>query len=272
MIKLIVSDLDGTLLQKGHHIHDKDRKAIYKALESGISVCFASGRMYPEIRHVMNELELEVHSVSQNGAYVHTADRKLIRQDTFDTNLIKELAVATLEMPFATVMCAPDHYVLTELNDRNAHIQDNLLAPVHVMPHAVEALGKELICSKITYLGDIEKLLVLQKQLLSAYGDQIDAYVADVDCLDVMPRHISKGTGLKALQDHLGILPEETLCIGDSFNDVSMFATTPHSFAMANSHPDLRAKAAYTANGVADAVEWALQTLNGNIVGKEGRA
>ncbi|WP_051620369.1 Cof-type HAD-IIB family hydrolase [Paenibacillus sp. UNC451MF] len=272
MIKLIVSDLDGTLLQKGHHIHDRDRQAIYNALENGISVCFASGRMYPEIRHVMNELELEVPAVSQNGAYVHTAERKLIRQDTFETSLIKELAVVALDMPFVTVMCAPDHYVLTELNERNAHIQANLLAPVHVMPHAVEALGKELICGKITFLGDIEKLLILQKQLLSAYGGHIDAYVADVDCLDVMPRHISKGNGLRALQEHLGILPEETLCIGDSFNDVSMFATTPHSFAMANSHPDLRAKARYTANGVADAIEWALKSVSDKVIGKEGRS
>ncbi|WP_079908390.1 HAD family hydrolase [Paenibacillus sp. 32352] len=271
MIKLIVSDLDGTLLQKGHHIHDRDRKAVHKALESGLSVCFASGRMYPEIRHVMGELELEVHAVSQNGAYVHTSDRHLIRHDTFETSLIKELAVAALDLPLITVMCAPDHYVLTELNERNAHIQANLLAPVKVMPHAVEALGIELICGKITYLGDMNQLLVLQKQLLASYGDQIDAYIADVDCLDVMPRHISKGTGLKALQQHLGILPEETVCIGDSFNDVSMFATTPHSFAMAGSHPDLRAKAARITESVADAVEWALQASTGNAIGREGR-
>ncbi|WP_239632995.1 HAD family hydrolase [Paenibacillus sp. H1-7] len=269
MIKLIVSDLDGTLLQRGHHIHDKDRAALHRALESGIQLCFASGRMHPEIVHVMEELQLKVHSVSQNGAYVHSSNGKLLQQDTFDTALIRELATVALAMPLVTVMCAPDHYVLTELNERNAHIKDNLLAPLHIMPNAIEAMGSELMCGKITYLGEIEHLLVLQKQLLGTYGERIDAYISDVDCLDVMPRHVSKGTGLRALQQHLGILPEETVCIGDSFNDVPMFAVTPNSFAMAHSHPELKAKAAREAASVADAVAWALQAAEDDPLGEK---
>lgn len=269
MIKLIVSDLDGTLLQKGHHIHERDKEALHQALEKGIQICFASGRMYPEIQHVMKDLQLIAHSVSQNGAYVHTSDGKLICRDTFETSLIKELATAAANTPLVTVMCAPEHYVLTELNESNAHIQANLLAPLHIMPHAIEALGSELMCGKITYLGDIEKLRVLQKQLLSAYGGRIDAYISDVDCLDVMPKHISKGTGLRQLRQHLGILPEETVCIGDSFNDVPMFSVTPHSFAMANSHHELKAHAARETQSVADAVAWALHAAEDDLSGRK---
>ncbi|MDF2958638.1 MAG: cof family hydrolase, partial [Paenibacillus sp.] len=128
-----------------------------------------------------------------------------------------------------------------------------------VMPHAMEALGGELMCCKITYLGEIEELLTFKQQLLSVYGDKIDAYIADVNCLDVMPRHVSKGAGLRALQEHLGITPEETICIGDSFNDVSMFKVTPHSFAMSTSHADVKAQAAYITDSVAGAVDWALK-------------
>ncbi|UQZ83151.1 HMP-PP phosphatase [Paenibacillus konkukensis] len=272
MIKLIVSDLDGTLLQKGHHIHDRDRQAINEALGRGLDVCFASGRMYPEIRHVMNELGLQVHAVSQNGAYVHTSEGERIVANTFDTGLIRELAIAAEGWPLVTVMCAPEHYVLTELNESNAHIQANLLAPLHVMPHAVEALGGELLCGKITYLGDIARLRVLQKQLLDVYGERIDAYIADVDCLDVMPRHVSKGTGLQALLSYLNLSPEEMLCIGDSFNDVAMFAETPHSFAIAASHPDLKARASHEAQGVADAIAWALQANAERLSRKDGGA
>ncbi|OXM84260.1 HAD family hydrolase [Paenibacillus rigui] len=256
MIKLIVSDLDGTLMQKGHQFRQEDRDALIEAMNQGIIVCFASGRMYPEIRHVMDELELKVHSVSQNGAYVHTLDGKLIQHDTFETGLIKQLAVAALDLPFITVMCSADSYIVTD--ERHRHIQANLLAPLLVNPHAVEALGSELMCGKITYLGDVNELLKLKQALLSTYGDHIDSYIADVDCLDVMPLHVSKGTGIRALQKHLGIAPEETLCIGDSFNDVSMFRDTPHSFAMAGAHPDVKAKAAYEVRSVAEAVAWAL--------------
>ncbi|MFH5185671.1 HAD family hydrolase [Paenibacillus sp. TAB 01] len=221
-------------------------------------VCFASGRMYPEIRHVMNEIGLTVHSVSQNGAYVHTLDGKLIQNDTFATELIKELAVAAAELPFITVMCNSDNYIITD--ERHRHIEHNLLAPLQVHPQAVEALGTELLCGKITYLGEVDGLLQLKQTLTETYGDQIDAYISDVDCLDVMPSHVSKGVGLRALQSHLGISPEETICIGDSFNDVSMFATTPHSFAMSGAHPEVKARASRETRSVAEAVAWALGT------------
>ncbi|MFD0679575.1 MULTISPECIES: HAD family hydrolase [unclassified Paenibacillus] len=259
MIKLIVSDLDGTLMQKDHTVRIEDQEALRKAIESGIIITFASGRMYPEIRHVMDLIDLEVHAVSQNGAYVHTSGKNLIRHDSFETELIRQLAVAAQETPFYTVMCSPDTYVVTTHSAENEKVQQNLLAPLIVMPHALEALGSELMCCKITYLGDVEKLLTFKEQLLAVHGDKIDAYIADVNCLDVMPRHVSKGAGLQALQAHLGIRPEETICIGDSFNDVSMFRTTPHSFAMSSSHSDVKSQAAYVVNSVADAIDWALK-------------
>ncbi|NOU92327.1 Cof-type HAD-IIB family hydrolase [Paenibacillus sp. LMG 31456] len=259
MIKLIVSDLDGTLMQKDHTVRLEDQEALRKAFESGIIITFASGRMYPEIRHIMKLIGLDVHAVSQNGAYVHTSDKNLIRHDSFETELIRQLAVAAKETPFFTVMCSPDTYVVTSHSAENEKVQQNLLAPLIVMPNALEALGGELMCCKISYLGDIEQLLTFKQHLLSVHGDKIDAYISDVNCLDVMPRHISKGAGLKALQAQLGILPEETICIGDSFNDVSMFQSTPHSFAMSSSHSDIKAQAAYVVDRVADAVDWALK-------------
>jgi Cof subfamily protein (haloacid dehalogenase superfamily) len=260
MIKLIVSDLDGTLLQKGHHIKPQDREALKQAINSGIIVSIASGRMHPEVQHVVEELELPAHSISQNGAYVHTSVHELIQHDAFDTDLIRQLALAADGLPFYTVMCGPDYYVITEMNEGYAAIQLNLLAPLHVMPDAVEALGSELICCKISYIGPVEQLVLLQQQLLTLHGDKIDAYISDVDCLDVMPRHVSKGVSLEALQKYLGITADETICIGDSFNDISMFNVTPHSFAISTSHPDVRAKAAYTVDSVAGAVAWVLQT------------
>jgi Cof subfamily protein (haloacid dehalogenase superfamily) len=259
MIKLIVSDLDGTLLQKVHHIRPVDQEALTKAHASGVVISIASGRMLPEVVHVLNELNLKAHAISQNGAYVHNSAYELIQQDVFETGLIKKLAVAAAGTPFYTLLCAPDHYVTMKMDEAFARIQANLLAPLHVMPNAVEALGGELICSKLSYVGAIAGLLQLQKQLIATYGDQIDAYISDVDCLDVMPRHISKGLALKGLQAYLGIQPDETICIGDSFNDISMFLTTPHSFAISTSHPDVQAQAAHVVDSVAEAVAWVLQ-------------
>jgi Cof subfamily protein (haloacid dehalogenase superfamily) len=259
MIKLIVSDLDGTLLQKGHHIKPEDRDALNKAAEKGIIISFASGRMYPEIRHVVDELQMDAHSISQNGAYIHTSAQELIRQDVFETDLIKQLALAAEGLPFYTILCSPDSYVITELTEGHAKIEQNLLAPMIVMPQAVEQLGSELMCCKISYIGPEPELVKLQEQLLNLHGDKIDAYISDVDCLDVMPMQVSKGVGLKALQEYLGVQPDETICIGDSFNDISMFKVTPNSFAISTSHPNVQSQAAHVVGGVAEAIEWVLE-------------
>jgi Cof subfamily protein (haloacid dehalogenase superfamily) len=263
MIKLIVSDLDGTLMRRDHSVRKEDQEALQAAINNGMIVTFASGRMYPEIKHVMNKINLEVHAVSQNGAYIHTSDRKLIRHDRFETELIRKLAVAAKDTPFYTIMCSPDTYIVTTHHEQNEQVQKGLMAPIIVRTDALEALGGDLMCCKISYLGEVEGLLSFKQQLLEAHGDKIDAYISDVNCLDVMPRHVSKGAGLLALQEHLGVAPEETICIGDAFNDISMFRGTPHSFAMSTSHPDVKGHAAHVVNSVAEAINWALNAKAG---------
>ncbi|MEK3724818.1 HAD family hydrolase [Paenibacillus sp. FSL H8-0034] len=265
MIKLIISDLDGTLLHNSRHIKPEDQAALHNALASGITVSFASGRMHPEIVHVSNRLGLSAHAVSQNGAFVHTKDHEIILQDIFETSLVRQLAQAAEGTSIYTLLNGPDYYVTTVMNEGYAAIEANLLAPLRVMPHAVEALGSELMCCKVSYQGEMEHLLAFKQELLSTHGDKIDAYISDVRCMDVMPRHVSKGAGIQTLLSYSGIRADETICIGDSFNDISMFGTIPNSFAMSTSHPEVQANAAYVVDSVAEAIAWALQTNAGNI-------
>lgn len=258
MIKLIVSDLDGTLLHSHTTIRDEDREALHEARRQGLAVAFASGRMLPEIRDIMERMELNAHAISQNGAYVHTAEGQLIRHHVFDRELILSLAEAAADTPFVTVLAGPDRYIVKHLDEKAARLRQRLLAPLVEIEDLNDQLGKELLCGKISYMGDIAGLRRLREQLLEAYGDAIDAYISDSDCLDVMPRASSKGTGLIALLDDLDVKPEEVLCIGDAFNDISMFAVTPHSFAMASSHAEVQAHASHTVRFVSDAVRWAM--------------
>ncbi|MBP1154591.1 MULTISPECIES: HAD family hydrolase [unclassified Paenibacillus] len=256
MIRLIVSDLDGTLLHKHKAIRPEDRQALHEAKAEGITVAFASGRMRPEIISVMKDLGIAGHAISQNGAYVHTSDGNLIHQSAFERELIADLAQAASGTPFVTMIAAPDSYVVERWSERVEQLRSRLFAPLVEMKDLQHKLGRDLVCGKISYMGEVDELLQFQKVLKTKYGEAIDAYISDVDCMDVMPRHTSKGTGLLSLLEHLGMDREEAACFGDSFNDLSMFAVTPHSFAMAASHPDVQAKAAHTIQNVAEALEW----------------
>jgi Cof subfamily protein (haloacid dehalogenase superfamily) len=259
MIKLIVSDLDGTLIHHHSSIRAEDLGALTAASEAGIDLCFASGRMYPEIDSVMTDMNRRVHAISQNGAYVHTSEGTLISHHAFERELILELASAAEGTPFLTMLCSPDSYIVERMTEHAKQIGTRLMAPFYEISDIKERLGRELMCGKLSFFGEVEELRKLQQRLLEKYDGRIDAYVSDIDCMDVMPRGVSKGTGFHALLKQLGVRPEEAVCIGDSFNDLSMFAETPHSFAMAASHPDVRAKAAHTAQHVEEVVHWILK-------------
>ncbi|PZD94435.1 HAD family hydrolase [Paenibacillus sambharensis] len=250
-MKLLISDLDGTIIHNHSTINQEDIDALHQAAEAGVQIAFASGRMQPEIEAVMQQLNLRVHTISQNGAYVHMSDGELVSEQAFDRDKLVALAKAGEGTPFLTMMCGPDHYFVEEMTAHAEEIGSRLMAPLHVIPDARSRLGKDIVSGKISFFGEVEKLRAFMQSLKAEHGDAIDAYISDIDCMDVMPAGVSKGTGVKVLQERLKISPEETVCIGDSFNDISMFAGTPHSYAMTASHADVKAAAAHEAESVA---------------------
>ncbi len=255
MIRLLISDLDGTLIHNHADMREEDLAALRSAKEAGLELAFASGRMHPEILSVMAQIGISVHSISQNGAYAHLADGSLIARNAFDPELQRSLIQAGESTPFLTLLCAADYYIVERMTPHGERIGSRLLAPLHTVPDARVRLGQDIVSGKMSFFGEIDQLNAFREQLKAEHGERIDAYISDIDCLDVMPFGVSKGTGVRALTSRLGISPDETACVGDSFNDLAMFAETPHSYAMAGSHPDVRRRAAHVTGSVAQVIE-----------------
>ncbi|WP_397386995.1 HAD-IIB family hydrolase [Paenibacillus sp. ClWae2A] len=112
----------------------------------------------------------------------------------------------------------------------------------------------QIRCSKFSYFGVMDELIQLEAKLNQMFSGQIETFISDHDCLDVMPCNVSKGDALKLLIHKLGISPDEIACIGDSFNDLSMFALTPHSFAISESHEEIRSRTSTIVHSVAEAI------------------
>ncbi|ANE47293.1 hypothetical protein SY83_14610 [Paenibacillus swuensis] len=255
MIKMIVSDLDGTLLTHEGSIHPQDAEAVARAHRDGYEICFASGRMYGELGTVMDRFGLRFHAVGQNGATVHRLDR-LLGSSKFPSALASELytLAETLDLVHF-VHCNNDAYYFPERNERTIPIEKRLLIPGTELRDLRGALSRaEIEPCKITFLGELTALRRLQAQLNVKFPGKIETYIADVDCLDVMPLGISKGAGLTMLAKELGLRNDEIACIGDSFNDISMFEFTPHSYAMQGAAEGVRQAANFVVPSVADAI------------------
>ncbi|CAM2871714.1 Cof-type HAD-IIB family hydrolase [Paenibacillus sediminis] len=269
MIKLIVSDLDGTLLNRDHQIQTEDQEAIKKARANDYHICFASGRMFTELSQVMQHFDEQFFAVSQNGATVHTNTKKLIASNHMNTETALELFRATrIDDLVNFIYCTDDSFYFTERTKETIAYEARVFG-TGVEKHDLESAlaSNELQPSKFSFFGELDKLRSLQADLSAQFKGKLELYISDKDCLDVMPVHVSKGEGLSVLIHHLGLQRDEVACIGDSFNDLSMFALTPYSFAMKNSQEEVQKHARHVVQSVADAVEWVFeynQSLTGS--------
>jgi Cof subfamily protein (haloacid dehalogenase superfamily) len=257
MIKLIVSDLDGTLLDRHRRVSSLDKEAIETARHESYEICFASGRMFTELRMVMNEFDARFHSVSQNGATVHTKGQALLASSSFKPELAVQLFRASREFNLENfVHSIHDSFYLVERTERTLPYEARIMIPGTVRDDLESALRQnEMTSCKFSYFGEIEKLRLLQAELTRQFQGHINAFISDKDCLDVMPVNVSKGAGLSVLAGHLGLQPDEVACIGDSFNDLSMFSFTPHSFAMEGAPDVVKKEARFVVRSVAEAID-----------------
>ncbi|MYL35280.1 Cof-type HAD-IIB family hydrolase [Pontibacillus yanchengensis] len=256
MIKLLAIDLDGTLLTMEKQVNEHDIDAIQHAMSSGVDLAIATGRMDHEIKEVLKLLKQENkgHRVSQNGAFVYDKDDKFIHANTFSPEHIQDIfSAAVTNDVIPSVSTETDTYVI-EKTANVREMEKRLFYSVHATPDLKEQLGKSIHPSKISIHGANNRLQKLQETINSSFSNELDSFISDPNCLDLMPKNISKGAAIQQLISLLGIEPEEVACMGDSFNDVSMFELTPHSFAMEQAPPEVKEKTSHVVSGVDAAI------------------
>jgi Cof subfamily protein (haloacid dehalogenase superfamily) len=263
MIKLIVSDLDGTLLNHSHKVSPREREALLLIQEQGVELCLASGRMHSEIKQVMDEIGMAAHSVSQNGAFIHHKDGQFLQSKLFEPALAAQIFELARPYELVKLFCSGEANYITHLTEASDLIQSRMFHPFVVYEKAGTDLERDFPICKFSFFGDMERLKQVKEELTDRLGEHLTMYIAERDCLDIMPLNVSKGTALPALLEHMGLRPEEIACIGDNFNDISMFGLTPHSFAMKTAHPEVQAAASHQVESVAEAIGY-IHLLNEN--------
>lgn len=261
MIKLFVTDLDGTLLLRGRRITEEDKKAIYKLTENKdqIQLCVASGRMDIEIQKVLEEIGQTAYRISQNGAFVYGPDNEKKFSHAFTYEVATELYafLPKRDDMLITVFTEDTGFIKEEVPNMDK-LEDELFFPLVVEPN-IENVLKTKDVSKISVSGETEKLKELEEKVRDAFPNDVETFISDANMLDIMPKHISKGEALKELMNELHISPEEMVCIGDAYNDISMFRLTPNSYSLSHSEQEVKKHANFVVDSVHDMIEHLLR-------------
>jgi Cof subfamily protein (haloacid dehalogenase superfamily) len=243
--KLIAFDVDDTLLNTEKRITPKTKEALLKAQSGGIKLCVASGRLPYGVRPFakeLNVLENGGYYFGFNGGAVINCRGERIGAEYLDSKYIKP--VCELLSPYnVNVMVHKGDiiYVDKKVNDYT-HIESKAVGlPLNPVDDIVEfvdwKLHKMLLCGEPDELKNVEKLL---KEKL---GEQVDIYLSAPWFLEVMPKGVNKGVGLKTVCDDMGITPDEAIAFGDSYNDISMLKTAGVGVAMGNAEDEVKSSA-----------------------------
>jgi Cof subfamily protein (haloacid dehalogenase superfamily) len=234
--RLIVSDLDGTLLGSDHTLHENTVEVLRALVKQGHHVALASGRHYHDMKVFRDQLNIPAHLISTNGAYVHDPDGVLLA----GTHVAPEHAKTLIGLP------RPPQVRLNLYRESGWHIDAE--APHLLSLHASTGFRYKVVSpeqmdtegvGKVLYLGDPDALKKLETQAQAAHGDGLHITYSTIDSLEIMAGGVNKGVALTSLLERLGLTPAACLAFGDNLNDTEMLDVAGEAQVMANAHPDL---------------------------------
>lgn len=254
MIKLFVSDIDGTLMDRSKQIRKEDIDAIRLAHRQGVHICLASGRMYEEIKVVMELLAVPCYAICQNGAGIVDPRGTVIQESKFSSELALDVQQKTAPADLVTVICGSEGNYVAEQTLETERVGQRFLTPLIENHDVIADMASGMPITKFSIYGEVPLLERMLDELDQQFGSRITASFSDPDGIDVMPGGVDKGAAVEALMQLLEVRRDETACIGDSFNDLAMFRICSQSFAMTHSHGAVLAKATHQAKTVGQAI------------------
>lgn len=260
MIKLIVSDLDGTLLQNGAQTLSSEMLDLIKELQArGIHYASASGRQYAnQVSLYGEELAQTIPIISDNGAmYVYKGKRHL--QGTFSPELVKHLvAAARSQSTCDLTLSALDTLYFEDSNaDFLHHMREVMNNKTKIVPDLAEVddtIIKMAVC-------DFNGTQNCEEYFRTLFEKECVVVTSGNAWLDFIPHGVNKGTALKHLIDEMGIKPEECMAFGDQWNDIEMLELAGISYAMKNSAPGVAEHATHMTNSVEKTLSAFLRNL-----------
>lgn len=258
-IKLVACDLDDTLLRPDLTIAAGCRQALSQAVQEGVVVTLATGRMFRAARPYAEELGISgVPLVVYQGAWVRTLEG----ENLYYQPLEMDDALLVLQ----TLRTCGTHYhtyyqdeIFTEKQTSEGMAYSRLSqAPINLVPDLEEIVRygplKFLIIN-----NDYQAFDRIENELRMKLGDRVSIVRSKPQFLEISHQKATKGSALQAVANHYGITREEVMAIGDSYNDLDMIEWAGVGVAMANAPRDIRDRANFITltneeGGVAEAI------------------
>jgi Cof subfamily protein (haloacid dehalogenase superfamily) len=257
--RLIAADLDDTLLNDSIEVSIGNREALVKAMDMGVIVTIATGRMFSSALPVAEKLGIRTPIITYQGALIRDP---ITKETLWQRPVPLKLAQKVLKEGYRAGL------------HMNVYVGDSLfvdritpegtgyakLAGVDINPvgNLLDFLKQDPL--KILYIADPDVLDRFKRELQDKFGSALYITKSKPQYLEFMHPEATKKHGLEALAQRYGIHREEIMALGDSYNDIDMLEYAGMGVAMGNAPESIKEKADYVSadnnqDGVAKAVE-----------------
>ena len=241
-VKLVVTDMDGTLLNSNSEVSDEFFKLYDQLKKINVKFIAASGRQYFSIVDMFESIKNEITIVAENGAFAMHGDKELFTLELPSEYISKSINILRNINNVYTVLCGKRCAYIETKDEEFVSMFKNYYSEYKIVDDLTKVKDDTFFkiaafhfeCSETNIYPSVKHL---EKEL--------QVIVSGEHWLDISHSNANKGYALNLLQNDLNISKEETMVFGDYNNDLKMIALSDFSYAMENAHPDVKRAAKF---------------------------
>lgn len=237
-VKLVVSDMDGTLLNSKGEVSQQFFNLQKKLQNKGIEFCAASGRQHNSIVSKLESIKNDIFVIAENGGIAKQGDTNLLSNFLAQEKILAFIPTIRNIEGANMVLCGDDCAFIESKDERFIKLFQEYYHSFQQVDDLLEIAKSKPIFKIAVYHFDSSEQFIYP--VVKNLDDDVLFKISGEHWLDISDKKANKGNALRAVQKLLNITKAETLVFGDYHNDIEMMQEAGLSFAMQNAHDDIK--------------------------------
>lgn len=256
MIKLIASDLDGTLLDDNGELNEEFEAVFEELCKKNIIFMAASGRQYPALVRTFESVKDRMMFIAENGTFAVYKGKELLC-DPMQRKNVEDIIDFTRKEENKEILLNTKYTAYVECKDKDfLEMLKIYCADVTVVDDLKEVKDEVLK----TAIYDNRNIADNCQSYFDEFGDRLTVCTSGAHWMDLMEKGVTKGKALEQIKKDYGLKSEEIMIFGDQMNDLELMECGYYSYAMENAIDELKEKARFMAgknseNGVLEKIK-----------------
>ena len=240
-IRMVVTDMDGTLLNSEHQVSDYFFELFEELKSRGILFVAASGRQYNSIIDKLDSIKDDIIVIAENGGFVMQQNKEIL-STPLDKQFVSEVLNTIREVPNThPVLCGKHKASISGESDAFVQKLKEYYTEFEVLEE-LKVTEREVIKIAIYHFESSEEHIYPH---VKQFENHLKVKISGENWVDISSPNAHKGYALEKIMEHYQIKSDEIMVFGDYNNDLEMLALSDYSFAMENAHPNVKKASKY---------------------------